>query len=343
MIHKMAGRWLALLATGCLAVPALAQDDEVQQLQAPEGLSLPAITPNCNGGTVYDDGGLTSAYSIGNGDPGDATMVMKFDLPAGATALDQVCAAFTRDPGGPTTMSFEVVVYNDNGAGGQPGTFLGSQPAIATGIPQFPGVQFYNVAMAGSGIVLPDTSVYIGVRWPGGDLLLAADRSTTTPQRSNFGSGNGGASFTNMTVLFPTNPSTGGGPPRALAVRADAAAGGGACIPSGTAMCLNGNRFRVQATFQTGDGTAGNAQVVKLTNDTGYLWFFNADNVEAVVKVLGACGFNNRYWVFAGGLTDVQVVLTVTDTLHGVTRTFINPQGSAFEPIQDTNAFATCP
>ena len=36
-------------------------------------------------------------------------------------------------------------------------------------------------------------------------------------------------------------------------------------------------------------------------------WFFQAENVEAVVKVLNGCGINDRYWVFAGGLTDVKV------------------------------------
>ena len=45
----------------------------------------------------------------------------------------------------------------------------------------------------------------------------------------------------------------------------------------------------------------------------------------------------------AGGLTDVNVVLTVTDTMTGLVRTYVNPQGTAFQPIQDTSAFATCP
>ena len=64
-----------------------------------------------------------------------------------------------------------------------------------------------------------------------------------------------------------------------------------------------------------------------------------------IIKVVNACSFAGgpRYWVFAGGLTNVQVVLTVTDTQSGVTKTYTNPQGTAFAPIQDTNAFATCP
>jgi len=62
-----------------------------------------------------------------------------------------------------------------------------------------------------------------------------------------------------------------------------------------------------------------------------------------VVKVLNACGFNARCWTFAGGLTDVNVIMTVTDTQTGTVKTYTNPQGTAFQPIQDTSAFATCP
>lgn len=118
---------------------------------------------------------------------------------------------------------------------------------------------------------------------------------------------------------------------------------GGSCIPSATAMCLNNNRFRVSATFLTPGGQSGNGQVVKLTEDTGYLWFFSATNVEVVVKVLNACGLNNRYWVFAGGLTNVNTIITVTDTQTGTTKTYTNPQSTPFQPIQDTGALPTCP
>jgi hypothetical protein len=58
---------------------------------------------------------------------------------------------------------------------------------------------------------------------------------------------------------------------------------------------------------------------------------------------LNACTLNSRFWVFAGGLTNVRVVMTVTDTQTGTVKTYTNPQGVAFQPIQDTSAFATCP
>jgi fibronectin type III domain protein len=115
------------------------------------------------------------------------------------------------------------------------------------------------------------------------------------------------------------------------------------CVPSATAMCLNQNRFRVQAAYRTGSGLSGQAQAVKLTSDSGYLWFFNPDNIEVVVKVLNGCGVNAHYWVFAGGLTNVEVQLIVTDTQTGLQKRYTNPLNTAFQPIQDTNALATCP
>jgi hypothetical protein len=118
--------------------------------------------------------------------------------------------------------------------------------------------------------------------------------------------------------------------------------GGGNCTANSTTLCLNNNRFAVSASWRTGSQT-GVGTAVPITSDTGYFTFFSATNVEVVIKVLDACGLNSRYWVFAGGLTDVNVTLTVRDTKSGTTRTYTNPLGVAFQPIQDTNALAVCP
>jgi hypothetical protein len=115
------------------------------------------------------------------------------------------------------------------------------------------------------------------------------------------------------------------------------------CVETATAMCLNSGRFRVQAMFLTLQGQSGEANTVRLTSDSGYLWFFASANIEAVVKVLNGCAVNQRYWVFAGGLTNVRVMMSVTDTTVSSTTTYINPLGVPFQPIQDTGAFATCP
>jgi outer membrane protein assembly factor BamB len=111
------------------------------------------------------------------------------------------------------------------------------------------------------------------------------------------------------------------------------------CVADATTLCLQGNRFQVRASWQTAAGATGDGQAVRITADTGYFWFFGPANVEMLTKVLDGCGLGDRFWVFAGGLTDVHVVLTVTDTANGAVRTYHNPQGTAFAPLQDTGAF----
>jgi hypothetical protein len=46
--------------------------------------------------------------------------------------------------------------------------------------------------------------------------------------------------------------------------------------------------------------------------------------------------------MFASGMTNVGVTMTVTDTMTGATRSYDNPNLTAFTPIQDTNGFS-CP
>lgn len=130
---------------------------------------------------------------------------------------------------------------------------------------------------------------------------------------------------------------------RSNIVRVDIVAAN-ACLPDAATLCLNGGRFQVRAQWQTNAGNSGAGQAVSMTNDTGYFWFFGPDNVELVVKVLNGCALPNpSYWVFASGLTNVGVDLTVLDTKTGVTKAYHNPVNQPFVAIQDTGAFATCP
>jgi hypothetical protein len=119
-------------------------------------------------------------------------------------------------------------------------------------------------------------------------------------------------------------------------------AGGGLCLPTPTTLCLTGDRFAVRAAWADPFGASGAGIPHPLTADTGAFWFFEPSNLELMVKVLDACPLNDRFWVFAGGLTDVAVELTVTDTRTGAERVYENPQGRDFLPALDTAAFATC-
>jgi hypothetical protein len=114
---------------------------------------------------------------------------------------------------------------------------------------------------------------------------------------------------------------------------------GGGCNTDSATLCLNAGRFSVQVDWATANGSSGSGRAVPLTNDTGFYWFFAASNVEMVIKVLNACGVNGSYWVFAGGLTNVETDILVTDIETGATRSYRNPQNTPFAPIQDTSAF----
>jgi hypothetical protein len=116
------------------------------------------------------------------------------------------------------------------------------------------------------------------------------------------------------------------------------------CVANATTLCLENGRFRVRATWRTKDGRTGNGNAIVLTGDSGYFWFFEANNVEVVLKVKNACANPfQKYWFFAAGLTDVETAVQVADTKSGRVLTYRNPQGLAFPPVQDTDAFPTCP
>ncbi|HKD20090.1 MAG TPA: PKD domain-containing protein [Thermoanaerobaculia bacterium] len=110
-----------------------------------------------------------------------------------------------------------------------------------------------------------------------------------------------------------------------------------------TNLCVDSNRFKVTIHWVKPDGSNGDATAVSLTDASGYFWFFDPSNIETVVKVLNGCSIGGHYWVFAAGLTNVQATITVLDTKTSTAKTYTNPQGTAFAPIQDTAAFATCP
>lgn len=117
-----------------------------------------------------------------------------------------------------------------------------------------------------------------------------------------------------------------------------------ACRGGETTHCLSNGRFRVEATWSDFDNNTGNARAILASGDSGEFYFFTPDSSELLVKVLDACDSNfNSFWVFAAGLTNVEVTLKVTDTKSGQVKVYDNPLGADFLPVLDTQAFATCP
>ena len=141
-----------------------------------------------------------------------------------------------------------------------------------------------------------------------------------------------------VTAIFTSDSLAEGN--RAVAGKISASSAGGPCTENATTLCLSHGRFSVNATWQDFQGGTGRAQVERLTDDTGYFWFFDQANVEIIIKVLDACSFANNFWVFAGGLTSVAVEITVTDTQTGQSQHYSNALNTPFAPVQDTEAFS---
>lgn len=101
------------------------------------------------------------------------------------------------------------------------------------------------------------------------------------------------------------------------------------------------DRFAVDATWRTLGDRTGEARGEPFTGSdrSGVLWFFRPSNTELMVKVLDGCQINGHYWMFATGLTNLEVDLTVSDTTTGARRRVHNPLGRPFEPVLDTRAF----
>ena len=113
----------------------------------------------------------------------------------------------------------------------------------------------------------------------------------------------------------------------------------GTCSPGSSVLCLDANRFRVEVSWRAQQsGQSGVGQAIPLVANTGAFWFFDPTNLELVVKVLDGRSVNGKFWVFYGSLTNVEFTLTVTDTLTGAVKTYLNPQGQ-MASFADTSAF----
>jgi ELWxxDGT repeat protein len=163
---------------------------------------------------------------------------------------------------------------------------------------------------------------------PPGRLGSVADTTAFGPQ---------GATTAGRISAGPSAAAGGiGGGGGAVATRQVAATG--SCAPSSARLCLNGSRFAVEARFKDFAGNTGIGQIHPLTGDTGAFWFFDASNLEVVVKVLDGRPLNGKFWVFYGALSTVEYTLTVTDTQTGVVKVYTNPLGR-LASVADTAAF----
>lgn len=104
-------------------------------------------------------------------------------------------------------------------------------------------------------------------------------------------------------------------------------------------VLLLGDRFRVSllrgATVVSPLLVTGGeaAAAVRLSDLSGYFWFFDSANVEVTVKIIDGTPVNGHFWLFAATMTDQPFVLEVVDTsvvcavAPCLPRLYVNPAG----------------
>ena len=103
--------------------------------------------------------------------------------------------------------------------------------------------------------------------------------------------------------------------------------------------CVAGGRFAVRTFYGPRGGSRAEGQARLLTGDTVAFYFFDPKNYEVMVKVLDACSQPSPgYWVFAAGLTDVEVDIVVEDLATGRSKIYQRGPGP-FSPLVDLGSF----
>ncbi len=154
-------------------------------------------------------------------------------------------------------------------------------------------------------------------------------------------------SFT-ATLSAPTGGASIGNTPTATVTITDDDITCDPCVADATTLCLDGGsgnpaRFRVRVNWTDFAGGTGAGQAVPNTPDAGFFYFFDADNLELLVKMARGCGSPfDAYWFFYAAASNVGLEYEVLDTVACVVKYYSNPLGN-FASGGDINAFATCP
>jgi hypothetical protein len=157
---------------------------------APPGQGVPSgiDCDNAPGIVIHDDGTVETGYQSSPGILG--IFADKFTPTSYPSIYTSVCLAFNRLCGGPTSERVEVVVFDDDGPGGSPGTELGAMPVTVDNIPIFPNPTpvWNSFDISSLNIVVNDGSVYIGARWTPPSLF---DRVFLDSDENGPGDGDG--------------------------------------------------------------------------------------------------------------------------------------------------------
>ena len=114
------------------------------------------------------------------------------------------------------------------------------------------------------------------------------------------------------------------------------------CSPNHTTLCLLQDRFRVTVDWDDGSNS-GQGQAMPLGNGSGFFYFSDPENIDLFIQVINGCFSNGYFWVFSASTTDVEYMMSVSDTKTNQTETYFKPQGTIPDSILDTTTFTACP
>ncbi len=184
------GHGVDLLSTAAALLPAA-------------GGPLPLGGFDCDtaeGLVVLDDGTIENGYSGNPAVVSQMMFVQAYEV-AVPSILSRVCLAFVSQ--GPSSLNHEVVVFAADGAGGAPGTELGSLAAVATSMgTSVPSTPLWNtVDLSSLNLLVQPGTVYIGVRFAPStpNVYIASDQSAASPGATGYWWNNSAAAWAPIT------------------------------------------------------------------------------------------------------------------------------------------------
>ncbi len=174
-------------------ITAMALQDQGQQAMVSPNVPARATLAGCDIGTpdliVHDDNEGENGYGFGT-IVTHGELVEKFTPVNYPADFPSVCMSFITNDG-TTSLPVTIVVYDDDGAGGGPGTLLGSvavtaHPVALAGLPFTPTFETFDLSPLP--LYIDSGSVYIGAYWDGsaGAAFLGADETPATPQATGY-------------------------------------------------------------------------------------------------------------------------------------------------------------
>ena len=284
------------------------------ETQADTGITCSPAPP----GIFFDDGTYENGYrSVVTGD--STTFLHKMRLGPTQHSINAVCVTWTAlAPSG--NITFDLIVYDTLGAGGQPGSFVTRVNGVvgnAVGI--FPLHSRYRYAVTWA---LPQNAYYVGVRWNNNPILpffISSDENSATL----------GLGYNRTTTTFPPvwSLTTTGFPNfKWHGIRMEAAP-----TPFGETRCRNGLNIVIPALgsanpdsvlFATGGGTVSDVNVridtVVHTWDSDLIFYLRKGiNGVRIINQVGGSGDN-----FIGTILDDEATTPIASGVAPFTGSF---------------------